>query len=349
MAAIDQPFVYKTFSYRVKDASSGKRLMRMAGAVNVVWNFCNEVSNRSAERGPKWITKGQLRDLTKGAGKELGLPSQVVQEVIDEFIVKRKAHGRPKLRWRSRRSLGWLPFTNQDVSLADGMVALRGQQFHLWQHRPVEGRVKSGNFSQDARGRWYCNIVCEMGRTLLNGTAEVGVDLGLKSTAKCSDGPELAQATFYRDLEPKLAEAQRRGRKRQVKTIHAKIANRRKDTLHKFSRTLVNRCRRITVGNVSASRMAQTSMAKSVLDAGWSMLRGFLHYKCDHAGVAYIEVDEAYTTQTCSCCGTINGPRGRAGLQVRQWTCGDCGSRHDRDQNAAINIARIGCDTLRLM
>jgi putative transposase len=170
----------------------------------------------------------------------------------------------------------------------------------------------------------------------------------LKSVAKCSDGPELEQATFYRDLEPKLAEAQRRKRKRRVKTIHAKIANRRKDSLHKFSPKRVNRSRRITVGTVSASKAAKTNMAKSVLDAGWSMLRGFLRYKCDHAGVAYREVDEAYTTQTCSWCGSINGPRGRVGLKVRQWVCGDCGSRHDRDQNAAINIARLGCETLGL-
>src|ERR671912_1228467 len=111
---------------------------------------------------------------------------------------------------------------------------------------------------QDARGRWYCNIVCEVEIKPLGGNAEVGVDLGLKSVAKCSDGPELERATFYRDLEPKLAEAQRRKRKRQVRTIHAKIANRRKDSLHKFSRALVKRARSITVGNVSASTLAKT-------------------------------------------------------------------------------------------
>jgi putative transposase len=80
MTTVDQISFYKTFSNRVKEASSGKRLDRMAGAVNLVWNDVNEISGRSAERGPKWITKGQLRDLTKGAGKDLDLPSQVIQE-----------------------------------------------------------------------------------------------------------------------------------------------------------------------------------------------------------------------------------------------------------------------------
>ena len=298
----------------------------MARAVNSIWNYCNEVSGKSAERGTRWITKAQLRDLTKGAGRELRLPSQVVQEVIDEFIAKRRAHGRPKLRWRSRRSLGWVPFTNQDIALDGSTAVLRGQRFRLWRHRPVEGRIKSGNFSRDARGRWYCNIVCEIGAKPLGGVAEIGIDLGLTSVATCSDGTELERASFYRDLEPTLAEAQRRGRKRQVRTIHARIANRRKDALHKFSRRLVNRSSRITVGNVSASRLAKTRLAKSVLDAGWAMLRGYLKYKCDHAGVAYLEVDEANTTRTCSACGSISGPRGLEGLGIRRWVCGDCGS-----------------------
>ena len=347
MAGADQKTLYRTFSYRVKDATSGKRLAAMARAVSVVWNYANEISGRSAERGPRWITQAQLRALTKGSGRELGLPSQVVQEVITEFIAKRNAHGRPKLRWRGRRSLGWVPFTNQDLALDGATAFLRGQRFRLWLHRPVEGRSKSGNFAQDARGRWYCNLVCEVEAKPLGGLDEVGVDLGLKTVAKCSNGPELTQAAFYRDLEPKLAEAQRRGRKRQVRSIHAKIANRRKDALHKFSRELVNRSRCIVVGNVSASKMAKTRMAKSVLDASWSKLRGYLRYKCDHAGVSYVEVDEAYTTCTCSACGCLSGPRGLAGLGLRRWTCGDCGAEHNRDENAARNIARLGCETPR--
>ena len=164
----DQDKLYKTFSYRVKDATSGKRLVALGNAVNTVWNYCNEVSAKSAERGPKWITKSQLRDLTKGASRELDLPSQVMQEVIDEFIIKRRTHGRPKLRWRvsrgARRSLGWIPFTNQDVAIEGSLVFLRGQKLRLWKHREIVGRIKSGSFSQDARGRWYCNIVMPIPR-----------------------------------------------------------------------------------------------------------------------------------------------------------------------------------------
>jgi len=346
--------LYKTFSYRVKDATSGKQLVRLGNAVNTVWNYCNEISKKSAERGPKWITKAQLRGLTKGAGREVGLPSQVIQEVIDEFVIKRRAHGKPRLRWRVshgvKHSLGWLPFTNQDIEISGrGIFVLRGQKFRVWQHREIEGKIASGNFSQDARGRWYCNIVCEIEKPkAINRTKIVGIDLGFKTVAAAHNAPDLERATFYRDIESRLAEAQRRGRKRQVRTLHAKIANRRKDALHKYSRAVVDDAGAVFVGNVSASWQIKSGNAKATLDMGWSMLRNLLKYKCDHAGVAFAEVDESYTTLVCSECNALGGPKGREELGVRQWVCGECGSIHDRDLNAAVNIARIGCDTLGL-
>ncbi|MAC48101.1 MAG: transposase, partial [Oceanospirillum sp.] len=138
--------------------------------------------------------------------------------------------------------------------------------------------------------------------------------------------------------------AQRAGNKNRVKAIHAKIANRRKDALHKFSRSLVNRSGEIYVGNVKSSSLAKTKMAKSVLDAGWHMLKTMLEYKCDNAGIVFKEVNESYTTQTCSSCGciSVSSPRGRSGLRIREWTCSECGVTHDRDVNAARNILAVG-------
>ena len=80
-------------------------------------------------------------------------------------------------------------------------------------------------------------------------------------------------------------------------------------------------------------------MNKSVLDAGWSTFRSMLEYKCNHAGVHYLKIDEKYTTQDCSCCGSRhNSPKGRADLGIRQWRCNNCNTLHDRDINAATNI-----------
>jgi IS605 OrfB family transposase len=243
-----------------------------------------------------------------------------------------------------------VPFTNQDIKIAKrGTVELRGQAFHIWQHREIEGRIKSGNFSQDARGRWYCNLVCEIeAADCTNRKTIVGIDLGFKTVAYAFNAQNLEQARFYRDLEPKLAEAQRKGRNRQVQSIHAKIKNRRKDALHKYSRAIVNDAGAVFVGNISSTWQVKSGKGKATLDMSWSMLRNLLEYKCDHAGVAFAVVDEKYTTQACSDCRSIGGPKGIEGLGVRQWVC-SCGSVHDRDLNAAVNIARFGCETLGLM
>ncbi len=98
------------------------------------------------------------------------------------------------------------------------------------------------------------------------------------------------------------------------------------------------------MGDVSSQKLVKTKMAKSTLDAGWSMLKTMLEYKSQQAGVVFEVVNESYTTQTCSCCGNIpaSSPKGRAGLRIREWTCSDCGAAHNRDTNAARNILAAG-------
>lgn len=140
--------------------------------------------------------------------------------------------------------------------------------------------------------------------------------------------------------------AQRAGKKGRVRALHAKVANRRKDFLHKTSTNIVRTRKAVFVGDVHSSALAKTSMAKSVLDAGWSAFRTMLRYKCDDAGVWFKEVDEKLSTQACSECGAICGPKGREELSVRRWTCSCCGTEHDRDTNAAKNIRNRGLNWL---
>ncbi len=173
----------------------------------------------------------------------------------------------------------------------------------------------------------------------------LGIDLGLKRLAAFSDESleNIEAPRFYRDLEPALARAQRAGKKDRVRAVHAKIANRRKDFLHKCSTGLVKSgYAAIFVGNVNASALARNGHGKSVLDAGWSALRTMLRYKCDDAGVWFEEIDEAFSTQTCSVCNSRTGPHGREGLGIREWSCRCCGTTHDRDRNSACNILAAG-------
>ena len=100
----------------------------------------------------------------------------------------------------------------------------------------------------------------------------------------------------------------------------------------------------IFVGDVASAKLVKTRMAKSTLDAGWSMLKAMLEYKSHQAGIVFEVVSESYTTQTCSCCGAIpaSSPKGRAGPGIREWICSECGTAHDRDINAAKNILAAG-------
>jgi len=338
----------KTLKVRVRDKHA-PLLQQMARSVNGVWNYLNELSSRSIRERGRFLSAFDMHPYTKGANKELGLHSQTLQEIAREYAIRRQQFKKARLNWRksggTRRSLGWIPINTGAASWKNGQLYHNGHYFKVWDSYGLsQYKFRSGSFNEDARGRWYFNVVVEVDAQISVGQDKIGIDLGLKDTATCSDGSKLEAGRFYRDLEPKLAAAQRASKKKRVKAIHAKIANRRKDALHKFSRQLVKRAGEIYVGNVKSSSLAKTKMAKSVLDAGWAMLKTMLEYKCDGAGIVFKVVNEAYTTQTCSNCGALpdSRPKGSAGLGIREWTCSACGVRHDRDINAAKNILAVG-------
>ena len=339
----------KTLKVRVRDKHKAL-LNSMARNVNFVWNYVNELSQRSIKERGVFLSAYDMHPYTKGAGKDLGLHSQTLQCIAGEYVTRRKQFKKARLNWRKsggvRRSLGWIPVNTAAAQWKNGQVYHNGHYFKIWDSYGLsQYKFRSGSFNEDARGRWYFNVVVDVEAKIPKGQDSIGIDLGLTDTATCSDGTKLEAGRFYRGLEEKLATAQRARNKTQVKTLHAKITNRRKDALHKFSHTLVNRCGEIYVGNVSSLKLVKTRNAKSVLDAGWGQLKTMLEYKCDHAGIVFKVVNEAYTTQTCSCCGQLpdNRPRGIAGLRIRDWTCSACGVTHDcRDVNAAKNILAVG-------
>jgi putative transposase len=366
--------LYKTYSYRVKDSSSGAKLVALGNKVNTVWNYCNAAQKYSLKYRKPWVathkTKKQekaevigevfphrifLFDVVRGSSKLLSLPSQVIQEVCKEYVNKLYNSGRNKLRWRSskgsRRSLGWIPFSNQDISNpARNVILFRGLKLKIWQHRSLENRIKSGNFSQDARGRWYCNLVVEVPKNKEKQKSNriVGIDLGFKTVAAAVNAPSLDRVAFYRDTESKLAESQRKKRKHLTRNIHAKIKNQRKDALHKYSHMLVKRSYAVFVGDISATWQISKGQGKAVLDMSWSALRNFLKYKSDIANVAFKVVSERYTTQKCYTCKSLTGPVGEDQLRLRQWVCSSCNTHNGRDTNAAKNIALLGCQELEL-
>ena len=347
-------FNTRVLRLRLKDKHASA-LRAMAADVNFVWNYCNELSFKVLERERRFISGFDLQSYLNGASKEgLRVGSAVFQQVAEEFAQKRKQFRKAKLRWRvsNRRranySLGWIPFKARSLTYRGGQVAFQGLKLSLWDsYGLADYELGAGNVSEDSRGRWYLNVTVKVKKQAKSTASEpsgeaLGIDLGLKAHMTDSEGVAVEAQQFYRDLEPQLAAAQRAGKKKRVRALHAKVSNRRKDFLHKLSTRQVRDNAALFVGDVNASALAQTRMAKSVLDAGWSAYRTMLQYKSDDAGVWFKVVDEKFSTQDCSACGARTGPKGREGLSVRRWVCSCCGLEHDRDTNAARNIRLKG-------
>ncbi len=335
-----------TYRYRVK--SHLGQLNRQVRAVNFVWNFCNDRQRDALRWSKKWPTAYDLQKLCAGASKELGLLATTIDKVCVQYERSRRQFNRPHLRYRGRRSLGWIPVRAEALREAGDAFRFGGTIYRVFKSRqlPSGAKIKEGSsFSQDARGNWFLNVVVELPdapvREISSG---VGIDLGLKEFAALSTGEVISNPRHFRALEGKLAVTQRGKKKRAVVKIHAKVAATRKDFLHKLSTRIVREFDYIAVGNVNAAALAKTKMAKSVNDASWSDFRRMLAYKSIASGRVFQEVDERFSSQTCSSCGTLpdSRPKGIVGLGIRAWTCSDCGAVHDRDVNAATNILRAG-------
>lgn len=339
------------YKFRLKDKHAAE-LNRQARAVNFVWNYCNETQQKAARSGRKWLTKYDLQKLTAGSSKMLDLHAHTITRVAQTYDRCRSAKRRPWLRFRGQKSLGWVPFNQRHVRFDGEAFVFRGVRYMPMHMRSIpDGTlIRAGDFSQDARGRWYINVPIEIpvNAHTIAGTSPIGIDLGLKDLATLSTGKKIENPKHFSRLEKRYGKAQRARKKRLATKLAAKIRNARRDHLHKASARIALAHNLIFVGNVSSRKLARTRMAKSVLDAGWSTLRTQLSYKAMRHKGRMVEVDERFTSQVCSSCGTLppERPEGIAGLRIREWTCGDCGATHDRDVNAARNILRLGLETL---
>ena len=316
--------------------------------VNEVFNYCNETTYKAATRTDikqKWMSGFDLCYLTAGATKYFGrIGADTVQSICVHYAQKRQAARRAKLRWRvsrgARRSLGWVPFKAASLKRKGACLRFAGKCVRVFERERLDGiKWQAGCFAQDAVGDWWlCLPVNMQAEQNIAPQEAVGIDLGLMDIAVSSDGERLQAGRWTERYAQKLASAQRRGHQRQAKRIHRKAARCRADALHNFSRRIVDQYQSIIVGDVSSLKLVKTCMARSVLDSGWGMLKGFLEYKSQQAARSFEVTNERNTSVTCSACGALTGPRGVNGLIVRSWICGGCGESHDRDVNAARNI-----------
>jgi len=207
---------------------------------------------------------------------------------------------------------------------------------------------------RDASGRFFASFVVEVEPTPLpaNGKA-VGIDLGLASLAVTSDGEKLAPPKFLRSALKRLRRLQRnlkhkqRGSnrlaiaRRKVAKLHAKVGDRRLDYLHQLSTRIIRENQTVVLEDLNVSGMLKNrKLARSIADAGWRQLRILLESKAEQYGREVVVINRWIpTSQVCSTCGHHDGKKD---LSVREWQCPSCGTVHDRDINAALNILAAG-------
>ncbi|WP_455231577.1 RNA-guided endonuclease TnpB family protein [Geopseudomonas aromaticivorans] len=214
--------------------------------------------------------------------------------------------------------------------------------------------------SRDTAGRYFVSLLCEVDTEQLPLTPRMtGIDLGLKDLFVTADGERTGNPRHTAKYAARLAKAQRalsrkqRGSKNRAKArqkvarLHAKIADTRLDGLHKLSRRLINENQVVCVESLAVKNLIRNrALSKSIADAGWGELVRQLEYKAAWAGRQLVKLDRWFpSSKRCSCCGHTLAS---LPLKVRDWTCPACGSEHDRDLNAAVNIKAAGLAVLAL-
>ncbi len=224
-------------------------------------------------------------------------------------------------------------------------------------HRIFEGNIKTISVRKTCAGKWYISVAVEHEPEIKVHTCEelTGIDLGLSSFATFANGGKIENPRFFRQEEKNLAKVQRRLSKEEkgtperarrrliVAKVHDRIANKRKNFIHQESRKLVNRFKVIVFEDLKIKNMQQNShLSKSISDVSWGMMVQATMNKAEEAGSQVVLVDPKNTTQLCSRCNQIV----RKKLKDRVHCCQFCGLTMDRDQNAAINIMRLGLQSL---
>lgn len=226
-------------------------------------------------------------------------------------------------------------------------------------HRSIDGKIKTCTVRKMPTGKWFACFSVEMKDIPLppwKDRSIVGIDVGLESFATLSNGEKIANPRFFRDEEKELARVQRKLSKAQkgtpereaalrvVERVHERIGNKRTDFANQISRKLLDRFGVIVFEDLDIKNMLKNhNLAKSISDVAWGILVKATESKAAYAGSKVVLVDPKYTSQMCSRCGLIV----KKDLSERVHSCPECGLSMDRDLNAAINILRLGMQSLR--
>jgi putative transposase len=352
------------------DSNQKLALAKAFGSCRWVWNHFLNLMNETYKETGKGLSGYDVKKLLPSLKKQEETSwlkqtySQCLQQVclnlgvaFNNFFERRAKYpnfkskdGKQSLQYPSNVSI-------KDDCLDVPKIGLISGKFH----RSIEGKIKSVTITKNCTHQYYASILFEDGKDKPQPSIEgkaIGLDLGLNHFAISSDGSKFDNPKILNKHEKNLKRKQqqlsrkkkgsnnRKKARLKVAKVHLKITNCRCDFLHKLSRRIVDENQVIVLENLNIKGMLKNHcLAKSIQQVGWGMFGTMLKYKAEREGKVYLEVDRFFpSSKTCHVClnRVDNLP-----LEIRQWECTRCNTKHDRDINAAINIREEGLRILK--
>lgn len=356
----------KAYKFRIyPDSGQQAMLAKTFGCVRFIYNQMLSDKIRYYEQTRQKLNntpaqyKKEFEWLKEVDSLALANAQMNLQAAYNNFFRSPKV-GFPKFKSKKSSSRSYTTnCVNGNITIGNGSIKLPKIGFvKLKQHRPIPSsyKLKSVTVSQTPSGKYYAGVLFEYENQVQKQTPQVflGLDYSMHGLYKDSNGSEPQYPGYYRQSEKRLKREQRRlslmqkgsknrdRQRRKVARMHEKTANQRKDFLHKQSRQIANAYDCVCIEKLDMKAMAQSlNFGKSVNDNGWGMFVTFLQYKLTGLGKQLVKVDKFFaSSQICSCCGYRNTAAKK--LSIRAWDCPECGTHHDRDVNAAINIRNEG-------
>jgi len=353
--------MYKAYKFRIYPTNEQQiALAKAFGCCRWFGNYSLNLCQETYLTTGKGLSRGAIQGLLPSLKKEYSwltdAYSQCLQYVAlnlstayKNFFEKRTGFPRFKSK-HGKQSISY----PSNVKLDGDYLKLPGKVGLIYckQDRKFDGQIKTVTVSLNPDGKYYASVLVDDGRELAQLSTEgkaIGIDLGLTHFCITSNGSKFDNprhtTKYARNLKKKqqsLARKQKSSKNRykaksKVSKVHSKIRRVREDFLHKLSRKIVNENQVIAVENLNVKGMVRNhNLAKAISDCGWGQFCTMLQYKSEWSGKTYIEVDRFFaSSKTCSVC--LNRVDSLS-LDIRDWTCSQCNTHHDRDVNAAINI-----------
>jgi putative transposase len=365
--------VKRAYKYRFYPTpEQAHELTRTFGCVRKVWNLALEARTtawnqrhehvtylQSSALLTQWKHSDDLAFLAEVSCVPLQQALRHLQSAFARFWDHQARYPRFKSRKKSRASA---EYTRSAFRYRDGQLHLAKMTAPLpvvWSRPLPDGAEPSTvTVSSDRAGRWFVSLLCQCAVEPHPASATaVGVDAGITSLATLSTGEKIPNPRHERRDRDRLARAQRRLARTQkgsanrdkarlkVARVHARIADRRRDFLHQLTTRLVRDNQAVVIEDLSVRNMIRNHrLARAISDAAWREMRAMLEYKCEWYGRDLVVIGRWYpSSKTCSACGRLAAS---LPLGVREWDCAHCGTRHDRDINAAVNIRAAGLAVL---